>query len=101
MPKPGSLSALILEAASTFPGWFSAEDLAVVAWRLWPQRFGLNGYVMEHPDFHAVYALLCGRKGLVGQGWLEKYGKHYLVAQRAGTQMRGPATLTVNGEVIG
>jgi hypothetical protein len=44
------------------------EDIVVEAWKLWPEEFGLRGYVQEHPDSSDLHKPLYGplkREGLV------------------------------------
>jgi hypothetical protein len=44
------------------------EDIVVQAWRMWPEEFGLRGYVNEHPDSSDLHKPLYGpmkRDGLV------------------------------------
>lgn len=46
----------------------SYEDIVVQAWKLWPEEFGLRGYVNEHPDSSDLHKPLYGplkRDGLV------------------------------------
>ena len=44
------------------------EDIVVQAWKMWPEEFGLRGYVREHPDSSDLHKPLYGpmkRDGLV------------------------------------
>jgi hypothetical protein len=44
------------------------EDIVVRAWKMWPEEFGLRGYVHEHPDSSDLHKPLYGplkREGLV------------------------------------
>lgn len=44
------------------------EDIVVQAWKMWPEEFGLRGYVHEHPDSSDLHKPLYGplkREGLV------------------------------------
>jgi len=44
------------------------EDIVVQAWKMWPEEFGLRGYVNEHPDSSDLHKPLYGpmkRDGLV------------------------------------
>jgi hypothetical protein len=44
------------------------EDIVVKAWRMWPEEFGLRGYVQEYPDASDLHKPLYGplkREGLV------------------------------------
>ncbi len=65
----------VLIAAATLDGdklTFSAEDVIVRAWKVFPESFGLNGYRDAHPDSNRVLAKLMGSVGLCGRGWLEQ-----------------------------
>lgn len=62
----------LLSVACTFGGPFSAEQLAVAAWKAHPAVFSMHGYA--HPDLHRVVWLLSGRRGLVHKGRLRKLG---------------------------
>jgi len=78
MPKRLSLEEEVLLAAGDFEednqGAFTAEELAIAAWRKFPDSFGMEGYP-KYPDSNRVYTKLMGRKGLVGRGWLMKVGE--------------------------
>lgn len=50
---------------------FSAEDLIVRAWELFPESFALRGFDGKYPDSNRVLAKLSGSDGLCGLGWLE------------------------------
>lgn len=54
---------------------FSAEDLVVKAWELFPDEFGLVGYADRFPDSNRVLSNIMGNKGMRGKGWLRKVGK--------------------------
>jgi len=44
------------------------EDIVVQAWKMWPEEFGLRGYVHKHPDSSDLHKPLYGplkREGLV------------------------------------
>ena len=62
---------------------FSAEDLVVTAWRMYPDTFGLSGYADQHPDSNRVFTKIMGSEGLRGKGWLRKVGvKQYRLTQK-------------------
>ena len=61
----------ILCAAAGLPGTFTRAQLAVAAWRLFPETFSLRGVEERLPDSNAVYAKLSGIDGLTARGWLE------------------------------
>ena len=52
----------------------SAEDIAVRAWMLWPEVFGLRGYEGRHPNSNRVSSRLAGEDGVVKMGWVERVG---------------------------
>lgn len=54
---------------------FSAEDLVVQAWELFPDTFGLSGYTDRYPDSNRIFTQIMGTKGLRGKGWLRKIGE--------------------------
>ena len=63
---------------------FSAEDLVVCAWEMFPDSFGLAGYSDKHPDSNRVLTNIMGSKGMRGKGWLRKVGpKQYRLTSKA------------------
>lgn len=54
---------------------FTAEDLIVEAWHLYPDTFGLSGYADKYPDSNRVLTSIMGTKGMRGKGWLRKVGE--------------------------
>ncbi|MBL8600697.1 MAG: hypothetical protein JNK72_02110 [Myxococcales bacterium] len=58
-------------ALSTDAENFTAEELIVRAWELFPESFSLRGYHAKYPDSNRVLAKLSGSDGLCGLGWLE------------------------------
>ena len=54
---------------------FSAEDLIVAAWTDFPDSFGLQGYVSDHPDSNRVLTNIMGSKGLRNKGWIKALGR--------------------------
>lgn len=71
--KPLSVRRKILLAAVSLAresATFSAAELVVRAWALYPESFGLDGF--SHPDSNAVAAKLAGADGVCGLGWLER-----------------------------
>ena len=84
--EPANNSYLkILEAAATLPDTFSREDLAVAAWRLYPERFGLQGYP-DLPNCQQVYCKLYGLSGLIGRGLIEPVEGSMFRMTRAGRE---------------
>src|ERR1044071_4680180 len=62
---------------------FSAEDLIVHAWQMFPDTFGLAGYSDKYPDANRVLTNIMGTKGMRGKGWLKKVGeKQYRVTSK-------------------
>jgi hypothetical protein len=77
---PEKLLLAALEARKQSPT-FSAEDLVVTAWRMYPDTFGLSGYGDQFPDSNRVLTNIMGTKGMRGKGWLRKVGeKQYRVS---------------------
>jgi hypothetical protein len=71
---PEKLLLAALEARKRSPT-FTAEDLVVEAWRLYPDTFGLSGYSDKYPDSNRVLTSIMGTKGMRGKGWLRKVGE--------------------------
>lgn len=69
----------ILIAAAELEAPFTAEELAVAAWKKYPDTFGLRGFTDQHPNCNRINASLMGRRGMVERGLLIKDGDHYLV----------------------
>lgn len=65
---------------------FSAEDLAVEAWKKYPDSFALEGYP-EHPDSNRVYIEIMGNKPLRSRGWINKIGRKTYQLSEAGHLM--------------
>ena len=59
------------EASATF----TAEDLVVHAWTLYPDTFGLAGYSKLYPDSNRILTNIMGGKGMRAKGWLRKVGE--------------------------
>jgi len=58
---------------------FTAEDLVVAAWSMFPMAFGLKGYLNDkgfpmYPDSNRVFAEIMGSKPLRRKGYLAKIG---------------------------
>ncbi len=70
--KPKSLSMKLLEAAKQLGGRFSEEGLTVYAYLGDPMKFGLKSFETQYPDSHKVRSLLCGKRGLVQRGFLQR-----------------------------
>lgn len=63
---------------------FSAEDLVVEAWKMYPDTFGLSGYGNQYPDANRVLTNIMGTKGMRGKGWLRKVGEKQYRLSSAG-----------------
>jgi len=90
MPKRLSLDEEVLLAGADIEAnsrvAFTAEDLAIAAWKKFPDSFGMEGYP-KYPDSNRVYTKLMGKKGLVGRGWLVKVGEKRYQLSEAGKIM--------------
>lgn len=64
-------SFCLLKVASGLGDWFTPETLTVHAHRQYAGKFALKGYP-QFPDHHKTIWRLCGTKGLVGRGLLER-----------------------------
>lgn len=86
------LAAAEIESSGKSP--FTAEDLVVSAWTMFPDAFGLKGY--EHPDSNRVYAEIMGSKPIRKRGYLQKTGeKRYCLTdsgRQLASQLKGLAT---------
>src|SRR5688572_269261 len=51
---------------------FTAEELVVSAWTMYPDTFGLQGFESKHPDSNRILWRIMGKKGLRTSGWLQK-----------------------------
>jgi hypothetical protein len=55
---------------------FSAEDLVVRAWELFPDQFGLQGFANKYPDSNRVFTKIMGAESALRKnGWLRKIGE--------------------------
>lgn len=63
---------------------FSAEDLVVSAWELFPDAFSLGGY--ELPDSNRVFAEIMGSKPLRQQGLIVRAGQKMYRLSEAGIE---------------
>ena len=79
---------------------FTAEDLIVQAWRLYPDTFGLSGYSDKYPDSNRVLTNIMGTKGMRGKGWLRKVGEKQYRLTSAGLS-DGEALLRGNPDTAG
>lgn len=72
----GGNMLVILQAARSLTELFHLEDLAVAAWRIDPERFGLRRW--DYPDMNRVKVCVYGEKGLIARGILENAGPNML-----------------------
>ena len=90
MPKRPSLEEEVLLAGADLEAngqaTFTAEDLAIAAWKKFPDSFAIEGYP-QYLDSNRVYTKLMGKKGLVGRGWLVKVGEKRYQLSEAGRIM--------------
>ncbi len=63
---------VVLRAAIGLRQPFDLSTLALAAWRASPRAFGLVGLEGQYPSDRRVNVTLCGRKGLVGTGLIER-----------------------------
>jgi len=78
--QPETVAEKLLVAAAQISGSgrdaFTAEDLVVAAWQLFPDTFGLQGYAHQYPDSNRVLTYIMGStKGLAGSGLTERVGE--------------------------
>lgn len=66
----GSNVLVLLQAARSLPELFHLEDLAVAAWKLDRERFGMRRW--DFPDLNRVKAVVDGERGLVAREILER-----------------------------
>ena len=85
---------------------FSAEDLVVEAWKMFPDTFGLAGYSDKYPDSNRVLTNIMGTKGMRGKGWLQKVAeKQYRLTSKgltegeARSKFTGQAGTTLRAEL--
>lgn len=59
---------MLLIVAGTLPRRFRPDDLAVAAWKRFPDAFSMNLY--KFPSTQKVFSCLCHKVGPVRYGWL-------------------------------
>lgn len=74
-PAPPTITGHLVEAARSIEGVFTPEQLAVRAWKMYPDDFGLAGYKTYYPDVHSVLWRLSVKTGPVATGLIVKLGK--------------------------
>jgi hypothetical protein len=85
VPEQILLAAHQLEDQGPSP--FSAEAIIVASWKLFPNTFGLKGYIDQYPDSNKVLSSLMGERGLARRGWLIKMGQKLYAMTREGRQV--------------
>lgn len=85
----GGLKMLALQAAATYECPFKLEQLTITAWRMFPERFGLRGYLDQFPDNNRISSCIHGVRGLVALGYLEKTPAGYIVTQAGLEALKG------------
>lgn len=89
VPEKLVLAAYVLEQDGRSP--FSAEELVVSAWKMFPDTFGLTGYRdkegrMAYPDSNRVFAEIMGSKPIRKRGLLRKVGSKMYQLTLAGRE---------------
>lgn len=64
----------------------TTADVVLRAWRLWPEAFGLRGHERAHPDSNRVLAKLCGKGGVIDDGWLARPSEGALALTHRGAR---------------
>jgi len=102
---PEKILLAALEARKRSPT-FTAEELVVEAWKLYPDTFGLSGYADTYPDSNRVLTNIMGTKGMRGKGWLRKVGEKQYRLTSAGISdgeallREGPRTSVHSAEYL-
>ena len=53
---------------------FTEADITVLAWKRFPETFGLRGYADQYPDSKHILSNIMGQKGLRGKRWISPLG---------------------------
>jgi hypothetical protein len=78
---------------------FSAEDLVVRAWEIFPDKFGLQGYSEKFPDSNRVLTKLMGASGrLRKDGLIERIGEKRYRLTPAGMHASAELTSRATGD---
>lgn len=85
------------------PGPFSAEDLVVKAWELFPHTFGLSGYTdddgkPQFPDSNRVFAEVMGSKPVRKRGLIKKVGTKTYELTTSGAELARMLRNRTSGE---
>ena len=89
----------LVTAAHELPPLFSVADLSVMAWKLFPRVFGLDGYQQQHPDHHRIMSALSATSGPMRRGLFRRVRPNIyeLVPAGAPAAPAVPATGAPNG----
>ena len=69
---------------------FTEADITVVAWRKFPETFGLKGYADQYPDSKHVLSNIMGQtKGLRGKRWISQLGATRYTLTQSGIDYAG------------
>jgi len=79
---------------------FSAEDLVVQSWKMYPDTFGLAGYADYYPDSNRVLTNIMGSKGMRGKGWIQKVGQKKYRVTSEGIQRAAEIASTEGDEGV-
>lgn len=52
----------------------TVEDITVLAWKKYPDTFGLHRFEENFPDSNKIKATLMGKAGLVGRNLIQRVG---------------------------
>lgn len=84
--------ALLAVAASFGDREFTESELAIAAWQAAPNRFGMAGHQDNHPCTNKVRSLLCGARGLVAAGLVERASGNLRLTEAGRSRVKnGPA----------
>lgn len=89
---------LLLRAAESIRGTFCIGELAVAAWRLFPEDFRIDGITENFPDTRKVQSSVYGKRGLLEKGLLAKDGEKFFVPVSASPSNLRPPTPHQKGE---
>lgn len=70
--RPTTTARFALTALRNAGRVLTAAELTIEAWRLNKPQLGLDGHESEYPDSNKVLSVLCGKRGLVENGYVER-----------------------------
>ena len=82
MTKKKTIAGELLHAAKQIQEWSTFNELLLKAWGNDPELLGMDGFCYSHPDTHKAYAFLCGKRGLVARGFLERKDLRYHITAK-------------------